>query len=272
MLILAFAAGLFRDVEARAAEACGPKHTDMLYAVVLVDVGRGTGSGTVIYSGEREGERHTYILTNYHVIADAVSVEEEWSPKAGKNVKVERRSSVKANWFSYNDCSRNVGFTGKVAGVVAYDAKADLALLRLKDKEAGVETVAAMIPEDATARLGDEVWAVGAGLGQPPFMTQGTLAYLDKEIDGHRYLLATAPIIFGNSGGALFRWDGERKHFELIGVPSRGSVAGFSIVSHMGWAIPMETVRAFLRANCLGFVVGDETEGSRCSDKRNVEE
>ena len=49
-------------------KGCSIRHTEMLYTVTLLDVGRGSGSATVTYSGERDGEVQTYLLTNYHVI------------------------------------------------------------------------------------------------------------------------------------------------------------------------------------------------------------
>jgi len=40
-------------------------HEEMLFSVALIRMGRSSGSGTVIYSAERDGEWATYILTNY---------------------------------------------------------------------------------------------------------------------------------------------------------------------------------------------------------------
>jgi S1-C subfamily serine protease len=75
-------------------------------------------------------------------------------------------------------------------------------------------------------------------------------------IQGYPYLLTTAPIIWGNSGGALFvRHDG--RHV-LVGVPSRVTAVFRAPVTHMAWSIPVVTVREFLRENGLGFVLGDE--------------
>ena len=254
------------------------QHEEMLYTVTLVRVGMGSGSGTVIYSAERavqecddpvctdvtgddgavEMEWHTYLLTNHHVISRAVKVSKEFDPKRGEKVDVERRLTVDVEWFEYNDYSRHIGTRGKKAEIVAYDKAADLAILRVKDRERGVDYVAHVIPDDAPIYLTDMVYAVGAGLGRPPFMTSGELGFVDEEINGYRYMLATAPIIFGNSGGALFRFSDDRDHYELIGVPSRVSAAGFSIVAHMGWVIPIETVADVLRNNDLGFILGDD--------------
>ena len=44
------------------------KHEEMLYPTVLVRAGQGTGSGTVIFSEERDGEYLSLVLTNHHVV------------------------------------------------------------------------------------------------------------------------------------------------------------------------------------------------------------
>lgn len=233
------------------------EHEQMLYPVVMVRTPSGTGSGTVIYSVKREeGGVHSYVLTNFHVISDAVRVAEEWDPKAGKKVEKERREPVRVEFFDYNNWSRSIGTRTKLAEVVGYDRQADLAVLRLADREHVVAPTAFLLPEDAPVYLFDQVFAVGAGLGKPPFPTVGVVANLDQTIDGYPYMLASAPIIFGNSGGALFRRSAERERYELVGVPSRVSAAGYgAAVTHMAWSIQTATIYAFLRANGLDFVV-----------------
>ena len=242
------------------------EHNQMLYTVAQVSTGRGMGSGTVIFSAEIDGAWKTYVLTNRHVVAAAISVSEEWNPAQGKDVKRERRRPVKLAWFEYNDFSRAVGTTGREGVIVAHDEAADLALIKVTDEERPIAFVAALLPEDANLFLAESVWAVGAGLGKPPFISSGLLSLLDERIKGYRYLLASAPIIFGNSGGGLFHWSEARDRYELIGVPSMVSAAGFSIVSHMAWSIPIETIREFVRANCYGFVLGDAAEDTEKCD------
>jgi S1-C subfamily serine protease len=238
---------------------CGPQHREMLNTAVRIDT---SGSGTVIYSEnhgtEKEKKYETYILTNYHVIAESIRIREIWSPQKSKKVKRETRSPVTAFWFDYIRCARSVGTRGKIADIVAHDEQRDLALLHLRDYERGVAPVAFLLPQDEVPKLGQRVWAVGAGLGFPPFMTSGEMAFSEQIINGYRYQLATSPIIFGNSGGALFARSSERQRYEMIGVPSRVSAAGFQAVTHMGWSIPTETVYKFLRENFHGFIVGDK--------------
>lgn len=234
------------------------RHEQMLYTVVLVEAKSATGSGTVIYS-EVEGEEYqTFVLTNHHVVSRAVKVEEEWDSKEQKEIKRERREPVKVFWQQYNDLSTFIGTSGKTADIVAYDEAADLALLKIRDRERGVPHVANLLAEGAPLYMSERVFAVGAGLGKPPFMSEGVLGYLHEQIDGYPYLLATAPIIFGNSGGALFRFGDACGCYEVVGVPSRVSATGFAVVSHMAWSITMETVRAFLRESDHGFILGGE--------------
>lgn len=247
-------------------DAVGLRHEQMLYTVVLVRAGGGSGSGTVIYSEQRDEDVHSFILTNYHVIDDAIKIEEEYDPRKKKDIKIERRKPVDVEWFIYNNLSRQIGRRGQRTNIVAWDKERDLGLLRLVDTENVVPRVAAMLPEDSNIHLTDRVYAVGAGLGEPPFVTSGELAYLDKQMGTQRYMLSTAPIIFGNSGGALFRWSSERDRFELIGVPSKVSAAGFLIVSHMSWSIPMQMIREFLRDFCYAEIAGESEHGNNCSE------
>ena len=232
------------------------KHHQMLYTTVLLSAGIGSGSGTVIFSGEvdvdGETEIHTYILTNQHVVRRSIHIKEEWNPQTKKEIKTETRDLVEAFWFTYNDYSVLVGKTGRRAEIIAYDANADLAVLRLIDTERFIENVANLMPREDKLHQFEKVYAVGAGLGFPPFSTDGTVGYNDGLWKGHRYVLTTAPIIFGNSGGALFRWSDTSNSYELAGVPSAVSNAGFSgPVPHMAWSIPIETVYKVLEDNYL---------------------
>ncbi|KKL73374.1 hypothetical protein LCGC14_2075510 [marine sediment metagenome] len=233
------------------------KHREMLYPVVVVATGSGLGSGTVIFSAEVDGAWQTYVLTNHHVVRSAITVKEEWDPKSQEEVKREQRSPVQVRWFDYNDYSREIGTRGQIADIVAYDATLDLALLQTRDTERGVDDVAHLMPEDAPLYLFEITWAVGAGLGKPPFPTEGAVSNLDQRIGGQPYILSSAPIIFGNSGGALFHWSPERSRYEFIGVPAKVSGTWSGVVTHMAWAIPLTTVREFLRDNDFGFILGD---------------
>ena len=237
------------------AASCGPQHEEMLDTAIRVNT---AGSGTVLYSKQHDNKWESYILTNYHVIGEQITIREIWDGMKGKKIKRETREPVTAFWFDYVRCSRSVGTRGRIADIVAHDEQRDLALLKLRDTERGVDRIAHILPEEEYPKLGQTVWAIGAGLGYPPSMTSGEMAFAEQVINGYRYQLATAPIIFGNSGGSLFSYSDVRKRHEMIGVPSRVSATGFQAVTHMGWSIPTETVYTFLRDNYHGFIVGDE--------------
>lgn len=234
----------------------------MLYPTVLVGSKGGTGSGTVIFSEmwHPEGIVHTYVLTNNHVIARAVKVTEEWDSRAGKSIEKEIRQDVIVEWYDYNHQSRSVGTSTKRAKIVAYDKAIDLALVSLYDEETIMDYVAYVIPENSNIFIFDGVWAVGAKLGKPPSPTFGFISNLDADLSGQRYIMASAPIVYGNSGGSLYRHSVERDRYELIGVPSAASVVpGFfssQIIIDMAFSIPMETVREFLDENCYSPIVG----------------
>jgi S1-C subfamily serine protease len=249
------------------------RHEQMIYPVVLIQTGGGSGSGTVIFSETHEGEVHTYILTNHHVIKNSVHVTKVWCsgpPKCDQpeKIDVERRDSLRAQWFDYNELSRSIGMRSQKADIIAYSKLYDLALLRTRNKETPVKYVAAIIPEDAPIYLGDEVKCVGAGLGNPPFITSGEVSFLDAEIKGEdgTYTTMSCQLIFGNSGGAAFRWSGSE--FQLVGVPAKVSATwATGPVTHMAWAISMETVRAFLVEHELGWIVGIEPDEGDDNDE-----
>ena len=248
-------------------EAPVKKITEMLYPTVMVDMGRGVGSGTVIFSNKRPHESWkeegvwTLVITNHHVINSAISISEEFDPKKGKSVKMETRRPVHVRLWDYNDYSTAVGTTGRVARIVAWDKHRDLALLRLDDKERIIKNVAHLWPEKVGGPyLFQTVWAIGSGMSNPPYPTQGLLSGISgKDSAGRSLYLSSSPIIFGNSGGSLWAHSKKRDRYELIGIPSAAGAYGWgTIVSHIAWSRPISEIRAFLRANDFGFIIGDK--------------
>ena len=71
------------------------------------------------------------------------------------------------------------------------------------------------------------------------------------------YLLASSEIVFGNSGGSLMRFSEKRDRYEMIGIPSRASAAGFSIIEHMGWSIRIDTIREFLISERVEYIINE---------------
>jgi S1-C subfamily serine protease len=118
----------------------------------------------------------------------------------------------------------------------------------------------------------DEVYAVGASLGHPPVASDGHISYMDDEIEHYKYWMSSAPTIFGNSGGAVYRWSDGRKQYEYIGIPSRISIQpmGFSAdaITHMGYFIPIDRVYKLLEENDYQFIYDNKVSIEECNKAR----
>ena len=118
----------------------------------------------------------------------------------------------------------------------------------------------------------DETFAVGASLGHPPVASEGMITYMDDEIEHFKYWMSSAPTIFGNSGGAVYRWSDGRKQYEYIGIPSRISIQpmGFSAdaITHMGYFIPIDRVYKLLEENDYHFIYDKDVSFEDCEKER----
>ena len=159
----------------------------------------GQGSGVIVSS---DG----YIITNNHVVADALDVEV---------ILADRRQ-----------------FKGKV---VATDPKTDVAVVKIHS------TNLPTVPwgDSSNLAVGDFVLAIGNPLGLSRTVTFGIVSAVGRAdvgvADFEDFIQTDAPINPGNSGGALVNTNGE-----LVGIntaiasPTGGSVGvGFAIPSNM---------------------------------------
>ena len=229
-------------------------HKSYIYPVVRVTTGNGGGSGTIVYSKEFEpGKFSTYILTNHHIIADAIIITEEWDSALAKNIPVERRSVVYVEQFKYRDISIPVGTMRIEADIKIYNKNEDIALLRLRyDESVGTVVKIPTAGEENGYKVLDEVIAVGCSLLYPPLPTIGIITRMDYLINSLPYHMSSAQIIYGNSGGAMFQEDGV-----LIGIPSLLPVIGLggSIpITHMGLFIPIDRVYKWLEEERYNFI------------------
>ena len=253
------------------------KHEEMFYPTVRVRTGKAGGSGTVVYSRKYKGEAYTYVITNHHVVSDNIQVEKKWDPVLKKKVDTETLDTVQVEYFRYNNYSHCIGSFAIEADIIAYseyEGGQDWALLRIRDKENTADWVANMFPQSDidNIHIFDKVFAVGASLGHPPIATEGHVSYMDDEIDHFNYWMSTAQTIFGNSGGAVYRWSPKRKRYEYIGIPSRITVQpmGFSAdpITHMGYFIPINRIKALLDENCYQFIYDDSYTMKKCEKLR----
>ena len=158
----------------------------------------GMGTGTIV-------DERGYILTNYHVVSDV------------------RRIEVTL------DDGR-----GYIADLVAYDAAADLAVIKIP---APKPLPVIRFGTSADLMEGESVIALGNAFGYEQTVTRGIISALGRDVqvsDTQAYddLIQTdASINPGNSGGPLLNIDGE-----MIGV----NVAVRAGAQGIGFAIPID--------------------------------
>lgn len=252
-------------------------HREILWPTVRVRAKEAWGSGTIIYSDkDSKGIYHTYVLTCHHVVESNIEVKEMWDPDVGMDVKKEVRNPVEVELWYYEGLSHAKGIAGSFrAHIRAYDAAQDIALLEL-DRTTPVEEkyLAWLFPKDNIDEIHvfDRVWACGAAKGHEPIATEGIINFMDEIIDNYEYWMSNAQIIFGNSGGAIYRYSKERNRFEFIGMPARMAVQvlGFSAspITHMGWFVPITRIFKLLEKSHYQFIYDDKYTYERCKEER----
>src|SRR6204780_2779251 len=166
------------------------------------------GSGIVI------GANGT-ILTNYHVIANAIKV----------TVSVEKGQTVNAQ-------------------VVGKDPSNDLAILRVPTD--GLNLHPLTLGDSSGVQVGDPVLAIGNPFDLERTLTTGVISALQRQITApngftiDNVLQTDAPINPGNSGGPLLNIAGE-----VIGINSQIETGGSSDGSvGIGFAVPINTAKS----------------------------
>ncbi len=177
-------------------------------AVVQVRTPAGLGSGFFI---NPDG----FLITNFHVTEGETQISVE--------VYLQRNGQIERKIY-------------KQVRIVALNKFADLALLRIKDKDAPKFTSVILGDADKLA-VGDTVFAIGSPLGLERTVTEGILSTKTRQFEGELYLQTTAQINPGNSGGPLFNLRGE-----VVGVTNMKITFG----EGLGFAIPVEAVKFFL--------------------------
>jgi S1-C subfamily serine protease len=166
----------------------------------------GTGSGSIL---DRDGN----ILTNYHVIESADSLE----------VSLPDRTKYRAK-------------------VVGFDRQNDLAVIRLIDTpKARLHPI--NLGDSSALRVGQKVLAIGNPLGLQNTLTTGIISSLGRRIETEagdlvdNVIQTDAAINPGNSGGPLLNAAGE-----MIGINTTIFTIGGGNIG-IGFAIPANTIR-----------------------------
>jgi len=242
-------------------------HEAYLYPVVRIETRYGIGSGTVVYSKAIEDKSSTYVLTNYHVIGDSISINEEWDSALKKKVPIERRQIVYVEIFKYRNLSTPVGTMKLEADIIIYNRTEDMALLKLRYDDP-LEFVAKLHPtKEIPHYVMDETVAVGCSLGWPALVSVGVITRMDYQIESLPYDMSSAQIVFGNSGGAMFSASGE-----FIGIPSMVAALGWqAIVPHMGLFIPWSRIASWFELEHYDFIYDPAKKETVCLDERTAE-
>ena len=191
--------------------------------------GAGAGTGMVLSSSG-------LALTNYHVVEGSTSVS----------------ATVASTGTTYD------------ATVLGYDAKSDVALIRLKDAS-GLDTV--HIDSDGTS-LQQQVTAVGNAMGQGELLAaSGKITADDQSITTQESgsaaaehlsgLLETdAPVVSGYSGGPMYDAQGE-----VVGISTAASSGMSSTGAVESYAVPIHDALSIVDQIEAGNESGDVTIG-----------
>jgi S1-C subfamily serine protease len=166
------------------------------------------GSGFVI---DKDG----HIITNYHVVEGAQSVEVSFS----------NRETMRAR-------------------IVGVDPATDIAVLKVDARARALTPL--KLGDSDTVRVGDSVVAIGNPFGLERSITAGIVSALQREIAAPNRFSAIdhviqtdAPINHGNSGGPLLNAQGQ-----VIGVNAQIETGGTTDGNvGIGFAIPIDTVK-----------------------------
>lgn len=216
---------------------------DILRPVFQVSGDDAVGSAVLVFHGEDEDGAYYLALSAYHVLRDIVANENGVDP----------HEVVFDNIFD-----QITGGPVIVPGVMlAEKIDSDLALLRI-NTDIDLGAVAQLAP---LARLNlidafSPVYTVGCPLGTNAQATRGEITRDDWRVEDQPYWMVSSPAYFGNSGGGVFL---EETH-ELIGIFSKIYTHGNyrpQVVTHMGLAVPLETIHGWLNGIGYGFLVAD---------------
>lgn len=172
---------------------------------------KSSGSG-IVYSGDG------YIITNYHVVEDAV--------------KSTSSSSITVTLLDKTEYA---------AKIVGSDQYSDLAVLKIDAPSLKV----AKLGDSSSVEVGQLAIAIGNPLGQTlaGSVTVGYISALDRSITvngvTNKFIQTDAAINSGNSGGALLNDKGE-----VIGI---NNIKAYSTgVEGLGFAIPINTAKPII--------------------------
>jgi S1-C subfamily serine protease len=170
------------------------------------------GSGFVI-------DKAGHIVTNYHVVEGATSVEVSFS----------NNESMKAK-------------------VIGKDPATDIAVLKVNAPSRALKPLT--LGDSTAVRVGDQVIAIGNPLGYDRSVSSGIVSAVQRSITAPNQISTIGHVIqtdaalnHGNSGGPLLNANGE-----VIGVNAQIAPSSSNANIGIGFAIPIDTVKQITSA------------------------
>ena len=117
--------------------------------------------------------------------------------------------------------------------LISIDDDLDIALLKIDEVKYNP-----IILENIKVQTGEKVYAIGNAIGQGISIVEGIISDSKREINGNTYIMHSAPVNHGNSGGPLYN--------------SKGQVIGMIVSSrkdakNMSYAIPNSVLLEFVK-------------------------
>ncbi|WP_051563158.1 S1C family serine protease [Butyrivibrio sp. LB2008] len=196
------------------------KRSANIFGYVQTEEATASGSGIIV--GQNDSE--LLIATNYHVVAEADSLEVIFSD--GMADADGEQKSIKAD-------------------IKGPDPEMDLAVIAVSLEDIPSETLAnikvATLGDSDALTLGEPAIAIGNALGYGQSVTTGVISAINRKVEIEEGVFQTfiqtdAAINPGNSGGALLNIQGE-----VIGINS--NKIGGEAVEGMGYAIPISAAK-----------------------------
>lgn len=169
-----------------------------------------SGSGIIV----AESDTELLIVSNYHVIENATTLEVTFIDGSNAEAKVKG-----------TDADMDLAIIAVALENVSGDTRSAISIATLGDSD--------------ELRLGEPVIAIGNALGYGQSVTNGIVSALNREMtlsDGSTgtFIQTNAAINPGNSGGALLNVKGE-----VVGINS--NKIGGDVIEGMGYAIPISS-------------------------------